>query len=159
MFLAVGVATTWWAPMWSEGDTMPRAIDFYEMTRNSFCHHCWCDSWCDSIRFFPGSMHFSICPIALYSSGGLKMTHNTIGLYRDVWIAAIASSRTSLATLLGVMCNTSQWKLRSLRVNSGMGNVIWIVTQYTRPPNESFASLSCNGVFAIKAYGPQSSIV
>ena len=32
----------------------------------------------------------------------------TIGLYRDVWIAAIASSRTRLATLSGVMCNTSQ---------------------------------------------------
>ena len=31
-----------------------------------------------------------------------------IGLYRDVRIAAIASSITSLATLLVVMCNTSQ---------------------------------------------------
>ena len=31
-----------------------------------------------------------------------------IGLYRDVWIAAIASSRTSLATLSVVMCDTSQ---------------------------------------------------
>ena len=28
---------------------------------------------------------------------------NVIGLYRDVWIAAIASSRTRLATLSGVM--------------------------------------------------------
>ena len=33
---------------------------------------------------------------------------NAIGLYRDVWIAAIASPRTNLATLSGVMCNTSQ---------------------------------------------------
>ena len=56
------------------------------------------------------------------------MIHNSIGLYRDVWIAAIASSRTSMATLSVVMCNTSQIKLRSLRVNSGMGNVICIVT-------------------------------
>ena len=54
-----------------------------------------------------------------------------IGLYRDVWIAAIASSRTRLATLSGVMCNTSQCELRSLRVNSGMLNVIRIVTYYT----------------------------
>ena len=54
-----------------------------------------------------------------------------ISLYRDVWIAAIASSRTSLATLMGVMCNTSQCELRSLRVNSGMLNVIRIVTYYT----------------------------
>ena len=51
----------------------------------------------------------------------------TIGLYRDVWIAAIASSRTRLATLTGAMCKTSQCELRSLRVNSGMLNVIRIV--------------------------------
>ena len=60
-----------------------------------------------------------------------------IGLYRDVWIAAIASSRTRLATLSGVMCNTSQCELRSLRVNSGMLNVIRIVTYYTLPALES----------------------
>ena len=60
-----------------------------------------------------------------------------IGLYRDVWIAAIASSRTRLATLTGVMCNTSQCELRSLRVNAGMLNVIRIVTYYTLPPLES----------------------
>ena len=77
-----------------------------------------------------------------------------IGLYRDVWITAIASSRTSLATLTGVMCNTSQCELRSLRVHSGMLNVIRIVTYYTLPPLESPDSFwDCNGVFAIKAYG------
>ena len=61
----------------------------------------------------------------------------SIGLYRDVWIAAIASSRTSLATLTGAMCKTSQCELRSLRVNSGMLNVIRIMTYYTLPPLES----------------------
>ena len=61
----------------------------------------------------------------------------SIGLYRDVWIAAIASSRTSLATLMGVMCNKPQCELRSLRVNSGMLNVLRIVTYYTLPPLES----------------------
>ena len=55
-----------------------------------------------------------------------------IGLYRDVWIAAIASSRKRLASLTGAMCKTSQCELRSLRVNSGM--------------------LNGNGDFAIKAY-------
>ena len=35
------------------------------------------------------------------------------------------------------MCNTSQCELRSLRVNSGMLNVIRIVTCYTLPPLES----------------------
>ena len=64
--------------------------------------------------------------------------HNIpIGLHRDVWIAAIASSRTRLATLSGVMCNTSQCVLRSLRVNSGILNVIRIVTYYTFHPLES----------------------
>ena len=48
-----------------------------------------------------------------------------IGLYRDVWIAA------------GVMSNTSQCELRSLRVNLGMLNVIRIVTFYTLPPLET----------------------
>ena len=62
---------------------------------------------------------------------------SAIGLYRDVWIAAIASSRTRLATLTGAMCKTSQCELRSLRVNSGMLNVIRIVTYYTLPPLES----------------------
>ena len=59
-------------------------------------------------------------------------------LCRDVWIAAIASSRTSLVTLSVVMCNTSQCKLRSLRVNFGMLNVICIVTYYTLPPLSPF---------------------
>ena len=58
-------------------------------------------------------------------------------IYRDVWIAAIALSTTSLATLAGAMCNTSQCELRSLRVHSGMLNVIRIVTYYTLPPLES----------------------
>ena len=77
-----------------------------------------------------------------------------IGLYRDVWIAANASSRTRLATLMGVMCNTSQCELRSLCVNSGMLNVIRIVTYYTLRVRVRVANLvlDCNGVFAIKAY-------
>ena len=68
---------------------------------------------------------------------GLTLT--PIGLYRDVWNAAIASSRKSLTTLSVVMRNTSQCKSRSLRVNSGMSNVMCIVMQYTSPPNGSLA--------------------
>ena len=70
---------------------------------------------------------------------------NGIGLYRDVWIAAIASSRTRLATLSGVMCNTSQCELRSLCVNSGMLNVIRIA-----PVRVANLVLDCNGIFALK---------
>ena len=58
----------------------------------------------------------------------LRSLVNPIGLYRDVWNAAIASSRKSRMTLSVVMCNMSQCRLRSLRVNSGMGNVMCIVT-------------------------------
>ena len=67
----------------------------------------------------------------------LMLNDEYIGLYRDVWIAAIAWSRTRLATLTGAMCKTSQCELCSLRVNSWMLNVIRIVTYYTLPPLES----------------------
>ena len=53
--------------------------------------------------------------VAKNKSGFENITQfiNVICLYRDVWIAAIASSRTSMAPLTGVMCNTSQCELRS----------------------------------------------
>ena len=76
-------------------------------------------------------------PCALWNRNSPMNKHHAIGLYRDVWIAAIASSRTRLATLTGAMCKTPQCELRSLRVNSGMLNVIRIVTYYTLPPLES----------------------
>ena len=52
----------------------------------------------------------------------------SIGLYRDVWIAAIASSRTSLATLIRLMHESAigghdQW-LPRCRSNIGIGNEI-----------------------------------
>ena len=71
-----------------------------------------------------------------------------IGLYRDVWIAEIAWSRTSLDTQTVVMCSTSQCKLRSLHANSGMWNVICIVTSYTLPPYGSLASISIAMAFS-----------
>ena len=83
--------------------------------------------------------YYTLPPIE--SSHSFWMTRSQrsrhIGLYRDVWIAAIASSRTRLATLTGAMCKTSQCELRSLRVNSGMLNVVRIVTYHTLPPSES----------------------
>ena len=80
----------------------------------------------------------------------MTVIHIIIGLYRDVWVAAIASSRTRLATLTGAMCITSQCELRSLRVNSGMLNVIRIVTYYTLPQLESPTSSWI--AMALKAY-------
>ena len=74
------------------------------------------------------------------------MSQNSpIGLYRDVWIA---SARTRLATLTGAMCKTSQCELRSLRVNSGMLNVIRIVT-YIAIQKESGDSLESPDSFWI----------
>ena len=46
-------------------------------------------------------------------------------------------SRTSLATLTGVMCSTSQCELRSTFPTSRVTNVIRIVTYYTLPQLES----------------------
>ena len=82
---------------------------------------------------------------------------NPIGLYRDVWIAAIASSRMRLATLSGVMCNTSQCELRSLRRKFGNveRNSHCDVLHFT-PDRVANLVLDCNGVFAIKAYRPLS---
>ena len=60
---------------------------------------------------------------------GCCTKYSSIGLYRDVWIAAIASSRKSLATQTaailyvfvfmgdGYVTCTSQCRLRSLRAN------------------------------------------
>ena len=50
---------------------MPRAIYFDEMTRNSVLSS-FIFSSCDSIHFCTDAMHFSICPIAVSRSGGLK---------------------------------------------------------------------------------------
>ena len=61
---------------------------------------------------------------------------------------------TTTTTLSGVMCNTSQCELRSFRVNSGMLNVIRIVSDvlHFTPVRVANLVLDCNGVFAIKAY-------
>ena len=66
-------------------------------------------------------------------------------------LAFIAMSGSRLATLTGAMCKTSQCELRSLRVNSGMLNVIRIVTYYTLPPLESPDSFWI--AMSINAYG------
>ena len=54
---------------------MPRAIDFDEMTNNSVLSS-FIFSLFDSIHFYTDTMHFSIFPIAVSSSGGLKITHS-----------------------------------------------------------------------------------
>ena len=79
--------------------------------------------------------------IALFSASqafcSQRITRHNANYAQMKCPAAIASSRTRLATLTGAMYKTSQCELRSLRVNSGMLNVIRIVTYYTLPPLES----------------------
>ena len=117
---------------------------------NTVCHSGWRVSLVDkagqttaSLNISDGDVESSPCYrryIHQWSDRRRRRHHREqplIGVYRDVWIAVIASSRTRLATLSRVMCNTSQCELRSLRVNSGMLNVIRIVTYYTLPPLES----------------------
>ena len=82
-----------------------------------------------------------------------------IGLYRDVWIAAIASSRASQATQTAAICVRFQGR----RVRHAYVTMhITILTRksaliYRRGLRQRVASLTvdCNGVFAIKAYDKQ----
>ena len=73
----------------------------------------------------------------------------SIGLYREIAIAA----RKSLATLMVVMCSTSQCELRSTFPNLRVTNVIRIVTFYTlsRQTRPGWRDRSDPDV-AIKAY-------
>ena len=83
-----------------------------------------------------------------------------IGLYRDVWIAAIASSTTSLATRTAAICVRFQGR-RVRRVYVTM-QITFLTRKsaliYRRGLRQRVASLTlnCNGVFAIRAYRPLS---
>ena len=92
-------------------------------------------------------------------SAPVTSTHS-IGLYRDVWIAAIASSRNSLATQTAAICvrfhgRTSQCRLRSYVTMQITFLARKSALIYRRGLRQRVASLTidCNGVFAIRAYG------
>ena len=80
----------------------------------------------------------------------------SIGLYRDVWIAAIASSTTSLATRTAAICV----RFHGRRVRRGYVTMqITFLTRksaliYRRGLRQRVASLTlnCNGDLAIRAY-------
>ena len=80
-----------------------------------------------------------------------------IGLYRDVWIAAIASSTTSLATRTAAIYVRFQGR-RVRRVYVTM-QITFLTRKsaliYRRGLRQRVASLTlnCNGDFAIRAYG------
>ena len=81
----------------------------------------------------------------------------TIGLYRDVWIAAIASSRKSLATQMAAIC--VRFHGRRVRHVYVTMQITFLARKsaliYRRGLRQRVASLTidCNGVFAIRAYG------
>ena len=60
------------------------------------------------------------------SLGPKQVLHNAIGLYRDVRIAAIAWSRTSLETQTVVMCTTSQCESRNLHCDVIHITTVWV---------------------------------
>ena len=80
----------------------------------------------------------------------------SIGLYRDVWIAAIASSRKSLATRTAAICVRFQG--RRVRHEYVTMHITFIARKsaliYRRGLRQRVASLTldCNGVSAIRAY-------
>ena len=84
------------------------------------------------------------------------MTYETIGLYRDVWIAAIASSTTSLATRTAAICVRFQGRrVRRVYVTMQMTSLTRkSALIYRRGLRQRVASLTlnCNGDFAIRAY-------
>ena len=86
-----------------------------------------------------------------------------IGLYRDVWIAAIASSTTSLATRTAAICVRFQGRLVR-RVYVTM-QITFLTRKsaliYRRGLRQRVASLTlnCNGDFAIRAYGTDSNLI
>ena len=79
-----------------------------------------------------------------------------IGLYRDVWIAAIASSRKSLATQTAAIC--VRFHGRRVRHVYVTMQITFLARKsaliYRRGLRQRVASLTidCNGVFAIRAY-------
>ena len=76
-----------------------------------------------------------------------------IGLYRDVWIAAIASSRTSLATQTAAICVRFQG--RRVRHAYVTMQVTFLTRRFAlicRRQRVASLTLDCNGVFAINAY-------
>ena len=99
----------------------------------------------------------------LASRGSSRFLHSSnraafavIGLYRDVWIAAIASSTTSLATRTAAICVRFQGR-RVRRVYVTMQITFLTRTSaliYRRGLRQRVASLTlnCNGDFAIRAY-------
>ena len=88
---------------------------------------------------------------------GMVLHIKSIGLYRDVWIAAIASSTTSLATRTAAICVRFQGR-RVRRVYVTM-QIAFLTRKaaliYRRGLRQRVASLTlnCNGDFAIRAYG------
>ena len=85
-----------------------------------------------------------------------SLSLRAIGLYRDVWIAAIASSTTSLATRTAAICVRFQGR-RVRRVYVTM-QITFLTRKsaliYRRGLRQRVASLTlnCNGDFAIRAY-------
>ena len=80
----------------------------------------------------------------------------SIGLYRDVWIAAIASSRKSLATRTAAIC--VRFHGRRVRHVYVTMQITFLARKsaliYRRGLRQRVASLTidCNGVSAIRAY-------
>ena len=88
----------------------------------------------------------------------MDATIDPIGLYRDVWIAAIASSRKkSLVTQTAAICVRFQGRCVGLRHMYITMQVTFLTRKSAliyRLLRQRVASLTldCNGVFAIKAY-------
>ena len=113
--------------------------------------------------FYTNSAYYIHNNRRVWTSLAIHNYYGAIGLYRDVWIAAIASSTTSLATRTAAICVRFQGR-RVRRVYVTM-HITFLTRKsaliYRLGLRQRVASLTlnCNGDFAKRAYRDPSDIV
>ena len=78
-----------------------------------------------------------------------QLVSTAIGLYRDVWIAAIASSRTSLFVFSSDVTSRHAYVTMPITFLTRKSALVYTTVICQRVAS---LTLDCNGVFAIKAY-------
>ena len=112
-------------------------------------------AWLTRVTFLSAAI-LNCCQLKITKPSTIFREDGAIGLYRDVWIAAIASSRKSLATQTAAIC--VRFHGRRVRHVYVTMQITFLARKsaliYRRGLRQRVASLTidCNGVFAIRAY-------
>ena len=112
--------------------------------------------WSHSCHVSDYNRYVYLSSYCIYEQYWFYNPSHSIGLYRDVWIATIASSRKSLTTQTAAICVRFHGRrVRHLYVTM---QITFLARKsaliYRRGLRQRVASLTidCNGVFAIRAY-------